>query len=90
MAIEDELDGSLIPWHWECVQLHHHFNGMPQEWCENKKWTYGVDFYLVVTDPHPMYSSEWGRFKINTGRVYNYLFKDPKYATMFRLYWSSQ
>lgn len=89
MEHTDELDGSLIPWHWDCVQLHHYFNGMPNEWCEKQNWLYGVDYYFVVTDPQPMYTTEWGNFNISNSRVYNFLFKNPKHATIFRLYWSS-
>lgn len=87
--LNDALDGLLIPWHWDNVHLTDHLNGEPKDWCEDQNWMFGVDYYFVITDAHPAYTTEWGRFNIKKNRLYNYLFKNPKHATMFRLRWSS-
>lgn len=85
--MEQNLDNS-VPWNWDAVQLPHHFNGMPNEWCNNQNWVHGVDYYFIITDPNPMYTTEWGRFNLNSKRIYLFLFKDPKNATIFRLRWA--
>lgn len=86
--LDDALDGCLIPWHWDNVQLHNHLDGKPKEWCEEQNWQFGIDFYVVITDAHPAFNTEWGRFNINKKRVYTYLFKNPKHTTMFILRWA--
>ena len=82
-----EVVDDTIPWHWDKVTLLDFYSGNPIKWCGQQGWLPGVDYYFIITDPHPMYTTEWGRFNINKGRVYNYLFKDPKHATIFRLRW---
>lgn len=82
------LDEFKTPWHWDTVILLDYHSGEPKAWCDKQGWVSGIDYYLVLTDKHPAFTTEWGRFKISNNRVYNYLFKNPKHATIFRLRWS--
>jgi hypothetical protein len=85
--LDDDLDGLLIPWHWVDVEVIEH-NVIFDEWCEKQRFEFGIDYYYVVTDKYPAYSSEWGRFKLGKQRAFHYLFKDSKNAILFRLRWS--
>lgn len=84
----EELEDLPVPYNWEHVKLFDHYSGEPKDWCDNQGWKFGIDYYFVITDKHPAFTTEWGRFKVSSNRVYNYLFKSPKNATIFRLRWS--
>lgn len=86
--LDNDSQGFWIPWHWDCVTLDNHYNGLPTDWCEQQNWLYGVEYYVIVTNKIPPLTTEWGKFHISNNRVYNYLFKNPKHATIFRLRWS--
>jgi hypothetical protein len=90
MALDDDLDKLLVTGHWECVTLNRDHIGELIQWCKKQGWRFGVDYYISTHDFHPMFTTEWGRFNLDKSRKYNFLFKNEKHATMFRLYCSSQ
>lgn len=77
---------------WEMVQLFGEpfkIHG-PEEWC-HKKLIYGKEYVLHISELAPKYNTDWGTFDLDNYnvRVFTYLFKNAKHATMFRLRWSS-
>jgi hypothetical protein len=85
--LDNDLDGLLVPWHWDCIEVKKN-NSKFIDWCENLDLEFGLDYYYAMTDKTIAQTSEWGQFKLGSGRGHYYLFKDGKYATMFRLRWS--
>jgi len=81
----DQLDLFTVPWHWTDVILPEYINEAI-EWCIEIGLEYEIDYYVETIDTNLPAGPRGKMTKVV--RTHHWLFKDPQYATMFRLRWA--
>jgi hypothetical protein len=83
----DQLNLFTVPWHWTEVKMLT-FSTESIIWCAERGLDYEIDYYVETIDTNLPVPPRGRVAKIV--RVHHWLFKDPLYATMFRLKFGCQ
>jgi hypothetical protein len=83
----EQLNLFTVPWHWTDVKTSE-YETAAVNWCIEMGLDYEIDYYVETIDETVKVAPRGKITKVV--RTHHWLFKDPQYATMFRLKFSEQ